>query len=132
VNVTELLQQLGTEHDEAAAHADSLRRQIDDLTAALGEAEARLAELATTRKVVEGIARPEAEPEPTATADSYQAILAAFNDHPQQPFRARELHEFLGLPTDEASVNVTRSRLGRLVRQGVLIQPGRGIYQKRT
>ncbi|MEU3282839.1 hypothetical protein ABZ698_38475, partial [Streptomyces antibioticus] len=46
--------------------------------------------------------------------------------------RARELHELLGMPTDEASVNVTRSRLGRLVRQGFLTQPGRGRYQKRT
>ncbi|MFC1404800.1 type IV toxin-antitoxin system AbiEi family antitoxin domain-containing protein [Streptacidiphilus cavernicola] len=29
-------------------------------------------------------------------------------------------------------MSTTRSRLGRLVRQGVLTQPGRGIYQKRT
>ncbi|MFF4343119.1 type IV toxin-antitoxin system AbiEi family antitoxin domain-containing protein, partial [Kitasatospora sp. NPDC001540] len=28
--------------------------------------------------------------------------------------------------------NVTRNRLGRLVRQGTLIQPRRGLYQKRT
>ncbi|WP_167532635.1 hypothetical protein [Streptomyces alboniger] len=37
---------------------------------------------------------------------------------------ARELHELLGMPTDEASVNITRSRLGRLTRQGFLTQPG--------
>ncbi|MFG2825323.1 hypothetical protein ACGFX4_38580, partial [Kitasatospora sp. NPDC048365] len=39
-----------------------------------------------------------------------------------QAFRARELHELLGMPTDEASVNITRSRLGRLARQGFLTQ----------
>ncbi|MEU6012078.1 hypothetical protein [Streptomyces sp. NPDC047453] len=47
-------------------------------------------------------------------------------------FRVRDLHEHLGLPTDEPSINVTRSRLGRLVHQGRLTQPGRGRYQKRT
>lgn len=36
-----------------------------------------------------------------------------------------------GLPTDEVTVNITRSRLGRLARQGVLTQPGRGLHQKR-
>uniref|UniRef100_A0AAU2UVZ1 Uncharacterized protein n=1 Tax=Streptomyces sp. NBC_00003 TaxID=2903608 RepID=A0AAU2UVZ1_9ACTN len=46
--------------------------------------------------------------------------------------RARELHELLGMPTDGAAVNITRSRLGRLTRQGFLTQPGRGRYQKRT
>ncbi|MDX3762007.1 hypothetical protein ACFY1B_33930 [Streptomyces mirabilis] len=47
-------------------------------------------------------------------------------------FRARELHELLDMPIGEASVNVTRSRLGRLTRQGFLAQPERGRYQKRT
>ncbi|MFJ8937318.1 type IV toxin-antitoxin system AbiEi family antitoxin domain-containing protein [Streptomyces sp. NPDC102365] len=55
-----------------------------------------------------------------------------FNEHPAKVFRVRDLHEHLGLPTDEPSINVTRSRLGRLVRQGLLEQPGRGRYQKRT
>ncbi len=54
------------------------------------------------------------------------------NQHPDQVFRARELHELLDMSTDEASVNITRSRLGRLTRQGFLTQPGRGRYQKRT
>jgi hypothetical protein len=34
------------------------------------------------------------------------------------------------MPIDEASVNITRSRLGRLTRQGFLTQPGRGRYKK--
>ncbi|GAA2225191.1 hypothetical protein GCM10010232_07870 [Streptomyces amakusaensis] len=52
--------------------------------------------------------------------------------HPHQAFRARELRELLGMPVDEASVNITRSPLGRLTRQGFLAQPGRGRYQKRA
>ncbi|MFM9443341.1 hypothetical protein [Streptomyces acidiscabies] len=58
--------------------------------------------------------------------------MNTFNQHPDQEFRARELRERLGMPTDEASINITRSRLGRLTRQGFLTQPGRGRYQKRT
>lgn len=52
-----------------------------------------------------------------------------FNEHPAKPIRARELHRLLGLPTDEATVNITRSRLGRrarlvrLSRRDVLTQP---------
>ncbi|TXS58233.1 hypothetical protein EAO76_43570, partial [Streptomyces sp. sk2.1] len=67
---------------------------------------------------------------PTNTA--HQAIVNASNQHPDQASRARELHELLGTPTHEASVNITRSRLGRLTRQGFLTQPERGHYQKRT
>ncbi|MFC4326243.1 hypothetical protein ACFPC0_00040 [Streptomyces andamanensis] len=53
-------------------------------------------------------------------------------EHDETAARADSLHEHLGLPTDEPPTNVTRSRLGRLVRQGLLTQPGRGRYQKRT
>jgi hypothetical protein len=132
VNVTELLRLLQAERDEAAAHADGLREQIHQLTSALAEVEARLAEIDTTRKVVDGLTLPDHEPAPTGTATVYQRIVTAFNEHPGRIFRVRDLHELLALPTDEPSINVTRSRLGRLVRQGLLDQPGRGQYQKRT
>ncbi|MEV6957225.1 hypothetical protein, partial [Streptomyces sp. NPDC051183] len=96
------------------------------------ETEARLADLATTRKVIAELVPAGEEPEPSEAPTVYQDIVNAFNQHPGQEFRARELHELLGMPTDEASVNITRSRLGRLTRQGFLTQPGRGRYQKRT
>jgi hypothetical protein len=132
VNVTELMRLLQAEHDETAARAHSLREQIERLTAELVDAEARLAELTATRKVIDGLTPPDHEPAPSDTDTVYQRIVNAFNEHPGRVFRVRELHELLGLPTDEPSINVTRSRLGRLVRQGVLDQPGRGRYQKRT
>ncbi|MGW2525422.1 hypothetical protein ACWC09_52645, partial [Streptomyces sp. NPDC001617] len=132
MNITELLNSLQVQHDESAARAGELRDQIEQLTAALAETEARLAELIITRKVIAELAPAGGEPEPPETTTAYQAIVNAFNQHPDQEFRARELHELLGMPTDEASVNVTRARLGRLVRQGFLTQPGRGRYQKRT
>lgn len=132
MNVTELLRCLQAEHDETAARAEGLRAQIERLTSGLVETEARLAELTATRKVIDGLTPPDHEPAPAETVTVYQRIVTAFNEHPGQVFRVRDLHELLGLPTDEPSVNVTRSRLGRLVRQGLLEQPGRGRYQKRT
>jgi len=132
VNISEFLAGLQAQHDETTARAGELRDQIERLTAALADTEARLADLFTTRKVIAELAPAGGEPEPPETNTAYQAIVNAFNQHPGQEFRARELHELLGMPTDEASVNITRSRLGRLTRQGFLIQPGRGRYQKRT
>ncbi|WP_432033195.1 hypothetical protein [Streptomyces antibioticus] len=132
MNVTELLAGLQAQHDETTTRAGELRDQIQHLTAALAETEARLADLATTAKVIAELAPAGGEPDPPETNTAYQAIVNAFNQHPGQVFRARELHELLGMPTDEASVNITRSRLGRLTRQGFLTQPGRGRYQKRT
>ncbi|MET7781195.1 type IV toxin-antitoxin system AbiEi family antitoxin domain-containing protein [Streptomyces sp. NPDC005388] len=132
MNVHELLRLLQTEHDETAAQADNLREQIERLTTALAETEARLAELAATRKVIDGFTPPDHATAPAETATVYQRIVTTFNEHPGKVFRVRDLHEHLGLPTDEPSINVTRSRLGRLVRQGLLEQPGRGRYQKRT
>ena len=58
--------------------------------------------------------------------------MNAFSQHSDQTFRVRELHELLDMPTAGPVMNVTRSRLGRLTRQGFLTQPARGRYQKRT
>ncbi|MFD0622578.1 hypothetical protein ACFQ2K_06800 [Streptomyces sanglieri] len=84
MNVCELLRLLQTEHDETAARADNLREQIERLTTALTETEARLAELTATRKVIDGLTPPDHEPAPaqTTTATVYQRIVTAFNEHP--------------------------------------------------
>ncbi|MFI8086640.1 hypothetical protein ACIF6L_38370 [Kitasatospora sp. NPDC086009] len=132
MNASELLRLLQVEHDETAARADYLREQIAQLTGALAEVEAHLAEIATTGKVIDGLALPDHEPAPAETATVYQRIVTAFSEHPRRVFQVRDLHELLAVPTDEPSINVTRSRLGRLVRQGLLEQPGRARYQKRT
>ncbi|GHB72420.1 hypothetical protein GCM10010331_70690 [Streptomyces xanthochromogenes] len=132
MNITDLLVDLHLRENETTARADELRRQIAHFTAALTETEGRPADLATTAKVIAELAPTGADPDPPESSTAYQAIVDAFNQHPDQAFRARELHELLDMPTDEASVNITRSRLGRLTRQGFLTQPGRGRYRKRT
>lgn len=58
--------------------------------------------------------------------------MNAFDTYPNQVFRVRDPHELHGMPTDDPAMNVTHSRLGRLTRQGIRTQPGRGLYQKRT
>ncbi|WP_424871065.1 hypothetical protein [Streptomyces sp. SAI-229] len=128
MDVIELLADLQAQHDKTAARADELRDQIQYLTAALTKTEARLANLVTTRKVIAELAPASGQPAPSETNTAYQTIVNTFNQHPVQEFRARELHERLGMPTDEASVDITRSRLGRLTRQGFLtaVLPGRG------
>ncbi|WP_439681235.1 type IV toxin-antitoxin system AbiEi family antitoxin domain-containing protein [Embleya sp. MST-111070] len=133
MNVAELLRLLQTQHHETAAHADNLGEQTERLTAALAETEARLDEFC---RHPQGHRRPHpSRPRNDPCGDRHrhrQRIVTTFDEHPGEVFRVRDLHERLGLPTDEPSINVTRSRLGRLVRQGLLEQPGRGRYQKRT
>ncbi|MFE4053959.1 hypothetical protein [Streptomyces sp. YIM B13518] len=132
MSVIELLADLQAQQDKTAARADELRDRIEHLTAALAKTEARLANLVTTWKVIAELAPASGQPAPPERNTAHQAIVNTFDQPPDQEFRAHELHERLGMPTDEASVDITRSRLGRLTRQGFLTQPGRGRYQKRT
>ncbi|MGV9457288.1 hypothetical protein [Streptomyces sp. NPDC003635] len=89
MNITELLANLQAQHDKTTARVGELRDQIAHLTAALTETEARLADLAITRKVVAELAPAGDGPEPPETNTAYQAIVNAFNQHPDQEFRAR-------------------------------------------
>ncbi|MGW1093973.1 hypothetical protein ACWD4L_49550, partial [Streptomyces sp. NPDC002596] len=90
MNITELLLDLQARYDEATAKASELRDQIEHFTAALTETEARLSDLATTRKVIAELAPTGTEPDPPESSTAYQAIVNAFNQHPGQAFRARE------------------------------------------
>jgi chromosome segregation ATPase len=83
-DITELFTSLQAEHDRAAARADDLRRQIEHLTTALGEAEDRLAELATARKVFEEFAPDTTASQAAEQSTAYQAIVNAFNEHPNR------------------------------------------------
>ncbi|MGW0917368.1 hypothetical protein ACWD1Z_37750, partial [Streptomyces sp. NPDC002784] len=64
MNISELLADLQDQHDKTTARADELRSQIDHLTAALAETEARRADLATTRKIIAERIPPGTEPDP--------------------------------------------------------------------
>ncbi|MFJ9089877.1 hypothetical protein ACIRL3_46430 [Streptomyces sp. NPDC102384] len=65
--VTELLRLLQAEHDGTAGRADHLRGQIGQLTTALAEAEARLAELGATSTST----CPPTSPRPTSPAHAW-------------------------------------------------------------
>ncbi|CAM5577991.1 putative protein OS=Streptomyces griseomycini OX=66895 GN=FHS37_003337 PE=4 SV=1 [Streptomyces griseomycini] len=69
------------------------------------------------------------------TSTAHQAVVNASDQHPGRASKTRALHELLGMPTDEATVSITRGRLGRLSRlsrQGFLTRPGRDRYRKRS
>ncbi|MDF2268111.1 hypothetical protein P2Q00_22115 [Streptomyces coacervatus] len=72
MNVIELLADLQAQHDKTTARAGELRDQIEHLTAALTETEARLADLATTRKVAAELAPAGGEPAPPETNDEHR------------------------------------------------------------
>ena len=131
VNVTELVRLLQAEHVETAARADSLREQIERPTTALVETEARLAELTATSRSSTPLPRPYYEPTRAEGAPVYQRIVIAFTKHPRRVIRRpRPTRTPQAAYRHEPSINLTPSRLGRLVRQGLLDQPGRGHYQK--
>ncbi|WP_240653698.1 hypothetical protein [Streptomyces sp. AcE210] len=107
MNINELLADLQAQHDETTAQAGELCDQIERLTSALAKTEERLADLATARKVIAEVAPAGTESEPSELTIAYQVIVNAFNTHPDQAFRVRELHELLGMPTDDPAMNVT-------------------------
>nr|WP_237419079.1 hypothetical protein [Kitasatospora sp. SID7827] len=86
------------EHDESAARADHLREQIDQLTSAPAEVEARLAGMVTSGKVIDGLGLLDNEPATAETAPVHQRIVTAFNEDPRQVFRVGEVHELLDQP----------------------------------
>ncbi|MFE9139551.1 hypothetical protein [Streptomyces sp. NPDC007355] len=86
MNITELLVDLHTLEREATARADELCQQIAHFTAALTESEARLTDLATTRKIITELAPAGTEPDPPESSSAYQTIVDAFNQHPGQAF----------------------------------------------
>ncbi|MGW0962800.1 hypothetical protein ACWD4K_28200 [Streptomyces gelaticus] len=67
MNISELLADLQDQHDKTTVRAGELRDQIDHLTAALAETEARLADLATTRKIIAERVPPGTRPDPPET-----------------------------------------------------------------
>ncbi|MFF4805274.1 hypothetical protein ACFY1U_43970 [Streptomyces sp. NPDC001351] len=97
MNVLELLADLQAQHEKATARAGELRDQIDHLTAASAVIEARPTDLATTRQVIAELAPTQEDSEAPETTSIYQAIVNAFNQHPAQELRSRELHELLGM-----------------------------------
>lgn len=79
MDIGELRADLQDQHDKTTARAGELRDPIDHVTAALAETEARLADLATTRKIIAERVPPWTDPDPPETNTAYQAIVNAFN-----------------------------------------------------
>ncbi|MEU9134334.1 hypothetical protein AB0D08_40800 [Kitasatospora sp. NPDC048540] len=87
MNVAELVADLRSRQDEATARAAELRARIEELAADLTDTEARLTDLATTRKIIAEVTPAGTGSEPPETNTTYQAIVNASNQHPDQAFR---------------------------------------------
>ncbi|MEU2522299.1 hypothetical protein OG411_33860 [Streptomyces pseudogriseolus] len=85
MNVSELLRLLQTELDETATRVGNLCEQSERLTNTLAETEARLAELAATRKVIDCLTPPEGRNR--SRGDRHRDRLPAHRDHVQRPPR---------------------------------------------
>jgi hypothetical protein len=120
------LERIADREQAVAAHAETLRAQIDQFTALLREREQELEDLATARKVV--LALAEDDPESTVPDNpAYQQILAALADA-QRPLRARDLCQILDVGLGYTHVAGMRSRLKRLAGRGLVTEDEPGLF----
>lgn len=137
---------------EAAAHARAvqLRKEIEDLTQALADAESLLSRLVITRETVSEVladgpraAGVVAHPAPadlaaaliaaeavgdlTVTSPVYQQILAVFATA-AAPLRCKDVCRELGMDTEARHVEGMRSRLKRLAERGLLTEAEPGLF----
>ncbi|MFG2277045.1 hypothetical protein ACGFNY_45755, partial [Streptomyces chartreusis] len=82
MNITELLVDLHIQENAATARADELRHQIAHFTAALAETEVRLADLATTRKIIAELVPTGTEPDPPESSTAYQTSTPTRHSEP--------------------------------------------------
>ena len=107
MNDTELLADLQTQHDKTTTQTGQPHHPTEHLSTTQAETQARLADPATTTKVIAEPAPAGTDPDPPETNTAYQAIVNTINQHPNQKLPARELHELLGTPTNRPSTSPT-------------------------
>jgi hypothetical protein len=114
----------------AEAAADALRDQIAGLTVELHQAEAELADLATTHATLTRLTSPS---NPAAPHDTtiYQQIVAAFDTAPGA-LRAKDICRALGIDTEPKDTEGVRAKLKRLVKRQVLTEPEPGLFALTT
>ena len=119
-----------TEREQAVrTHAEYLRVQLDQLTGQVGELEAELADLATTRKVLLTLEAGETEHHrPPNLPDNpvYQHILTTLTDA-DGPVRAKDLCQALDTGLEPKHIEGMRSKLKRLVGLGLITETEPGL-----
>ncbi|MGY0063684.1 hypothetical protein ACWY4P_45565 [Streptomyces sp. LZ34] len=122
------LEKIAAREQAVLTAADQVRAQITQLTGQLGELEGELADLATARKVLLAL-DPDEPPAYRALPENpaYQHILAALADA-QAPRRARDLCRTLDLGGEAKHIEGMRSKLKRLVGNGLVVETEPGLF----
>ena len=125
--MTTTLEKITAREQQIAASADALHAQIHTLTEQLRELDAEVGDLAVARKVI--LALGEDDPPPAALPDNpvYQHVLTVLTDA-KSPLRARDLCRALDLGTDASKVEGMRSKLKRLVTNGLVTENEPGLF----
>ncbi|WP_229070869.1 hypothetical protein [Actinoplanes sp. DH11] len=130
-----ILTLIGERETTAAATAGRLREQITLLSGELGRIDRELADLATTRSMLQHLAATEfTADDPTIVSSAYQQILAVLTTA-TAGMRAKDVCLALDIEPLPKNVEGTRAKLKRLVNREVVTEDKPGIFaliQKRT
>jgi hypothetical protein len=125
--MTTTLEKITAREQQIASSTDALRAQIHTLTEQLRELNAEAGDLAVARKVI--LALGQDDPPPAALPDNpvYQHVLTVLTDA-KNPLRARDLCRALDLGTEPSKVEGMRSKLKRLVANGLVTENEPGLF----
>jgi hypothetical protein len=133
MSISRLFARIAEREAELTGQADTLRAEINQLTAHLNDIERDLEHVRITRQTATALADsldqdalPTPEPE-LPEHPLYPQILAVFHEK-QQPLRARDLCEALDLGLLPKNVEGVRSKLKRLVARGILTETEPGLF----
>ncbi|GAA4610264.1 phosphate uptake regulator [Actinoplanes octamycinicus] len=130
-----ILTLIGERETTAIATAGRLREQISLLTGELTRIDRELADLATTRSMLQHLATTEfTADDPTIVSAAYQQILAILGTA-TAGMRAKDVCLALDIEPLPKHVEGTRAKLKRLVNREIITEDQPGIFsliQKRT
>jgi phosphate uptake regulator len=135
VHLDTILTLIGERETTATVTAGRLREQISLLTGELTRIDRELADLATTRSMLQHLAATEfTADDPTIVSAAYQQILAILGTA-TAGMRAKDVCLALDIEPLPKHVEGTRAKLKRLVNREIVTEEQPGIFsliQKRT
>ena len=127
-----ILVRLTEREAQITSQADTIRKQIEQLTGHLGELGQQLGHVRITRKTLADLSEPQAPSAPILTHDppehpAYEQILAVLATA-DQPLRAREVTMAINLPTTATDVNNARHKLNRPTSRNLAVETEQGRF----
>ncbi|GIE34862.1 hypothetical protein Ait01nite_079070 [Actinoplanes italicus] len=128
MHLAAILDLIAERETTTAQTADRLREQITTLTTQLARLDSELADLATTRTTLRGLAADQfTDEDPTIASAPYQQILAVLVANPAG-MRARDICLAVGVDPAPKHVEGARARLKRMVSRKILTENEPGIF----